>query len=103
MNPFYAAVLIKVPFLTAGRTMSCPYAYVLGVPGEGFHAPRLFGLARNDTLGTVGLALLTTWIWGVPFWKSLVAWFVAGEVLHYAFGTPTAFLRMIGMTPECKN
>ena len=82
--------------------MSCPYAHALGVPGEGVHAQRFMGLALNDTIATVVAALLTAWIFKISFLYSLIGWFVAGEVLHYAFGVNTAFLKMIGITP-CKN
>lgn len=81
--------------------MSCPNKDALGIPGQGFHAARLGPIALNDTLGTIALAALTTWIFKVNFWVSLLTWFVAGEVLHYWFGTPTAFLRLIGLTPKC--
>jgi hypothetical protein len=77
--------------------MSCPYKFVLGIPGEGFHEARLLGLARNDTIGTVFLALLTAWLFEINVWTSLVVWFVGGEILHYMFGTQTAFLTMIGV------
>jgi hypothetical protein len=82
--------------------MSCPYAHALGVPGEGVHAQRFMGLALNDTIATVVAALLTAWIFKISFLYSLIGWFVAGEVLHYAFGVNTAFLKMLGITP-CKN
>jgi hypothetical protein len=77
--------------------MSCPYKFVLGIPGEGFHEERLLGLARNDTIGTVFLALLTAWLFEINVWKSLAVWFIGGEILHYMFGTQTAFLTMIGV------
>ena len=82
--------------------MPCPYAHALGVPGEGVHAQRFMGLALNDTIATIVVALLTAWLFNVSFLYSLIGWFVAGEVLHYAFGVNTAFLKMIGITP-CKN
>jgi len=82
--------------------MPCPYAHALGVPGEGVHAQRFMGLALNDTLATVVAALLTAWLFNISFLYSLIGWFVAGEVLHYAFGVNTAFLKMLGITP-CKN
>jgi len=82
--------------------MSCPYANILGVPGQGVHAQRFMGLAVNDTIATVVVALLTAWIFNVSFLYSLIGWFVAGEVLHYAFGVNTAFLKMLGITP-CKS
>jgi hypothetical protein len=77
--------------------MSCPYKYIFGVPEKGFHATRLFGFAVNDTLGTIGLALIGTYFFNIPVWKSLVGMFVLGEVLHYLFGTQTAFLTYIGV------
>lgn len=54
-----------------------------------------------DTVGTILLALFTAWFTKTNFWWNLLAWFVGGEVLHYWFGTPTAFLKLIGMTPKC--
>ena len=77
--------------------MSCPYKYILGIPGKGFHSTRFMGLALNDTLGTIGLALLTSWIFNINIWLSLIVWFISGEVLHYMFGVQTAFLSMIGI------
>lgn len=34
----------------------CAYKDILGKPGQGFHRARLFGLARNDLLGTLAIA-----------------------------------------------
>jgi hypothetical protein len=82
--------------------MSCPYKFVLGIPGEGFHAERLFGLARNDTIGTVFLALISAWVFKMNIYTSLLIWFVGGEILHYLFGVQTAFLTLIGVT-ACQN
>jgi hypothetical protein len=82
--------------------MSCPNKHALGVPGQGFHAARLGPVALGDTVGTILLAVLTAWLTKTGFWWNLLAWFVLGEVLHYWFGTPTAFLKLIGMTPECQ-
>lgn len=81
--------------------MSCPYAHILGVPGEGVHAQRFMGIALNDTVATIVAALLTAWIFKISFLYSVIGWFVAGEVLHYVFGVNTAFLKMLGITP-CK-
>jgi hypothetical protein len=75
--------------------MSCPYKYILGIPEKGFHATRLFGFALNDTIGTIVLAFIVTYIYEVPLWKSLMSMFVLGEVLHYLFGVQTAFLTAI--------
>jgi hypothetical protein len=77
--------------------MSCPYAHLLGVPGQGFHAARIGGYALNDTLATIGLAIISSYFLQTPFLTNLVVWFVLGEVLHYAFGVQTAFLTTLGI------
>ena len=82
--------------------MSCPYANALGVPREGVHAKRIFGLAQNDILATIVLSVITAVAFKMPFLYTLIGWFIIGELLHYIFGVNTAFLHMIGITP-CKN
>jgi len=79
--------------------MPCPYAYILGIPGQGVHAKRIWGLSFNDILATIIVAVLTSLLFKVPILSSLIGWFVAGEILHYLFGVNTAFLKMIGITP----
>jgi len=71
---------------------------LFGQVGKGFHSTRIFGFALYDTLGTIAIAILITYFTGLAFWKSLVGIFVLGEVLHYIFGTPTAFIKTIGLS-----
>jgi hypothetical protein len=80
--------------------MSCPYANLLGTPGQGVHAQRFLGLALNDTIATLVAALLTKWFFNIPLLYSILAWFIGGEILHYALGVDTAFLKMIGIKPR---
>jgi hypothetical protein len=77
--------------------MACPYAHILGIPGQGVHAPRIGGYARNDILATIGIALITSFMTNTSFIKNLLVWFILGEILHYIFGTQTAFLTTIGV------
>jgi hypothetical protein len=81
--------------------MSCPYRYLFGIPGQGFHSARLFGMAVGDWLGTVLLAWLTAYATGTSFIYNLVVWFVVGEIMHWYFGTQTAFLKMVGIETNC--
>lgn len=83
--------------------MPCPYANALGVPGQGVHATRFMGLALNDTLMTIALAFVTTYLINISFLESFVSWFIIGEVLHYVFGVNTAFLKMINLSPNCSG
>ena len=81
--------------------MSCPYKYLFGIPGEGFHSYKLFGLAVGDTLGTLVLAWITSYLTGSSLFWNFIVWFAVGEVLHFYFGTPTAFLKLVNLEPKC--
>jgi hypothetical protein len=81
--------------------MSCPYKYALGIPGQGFHSTRIFGYALNDTLATIVLTAVTTYLFKLPFLPVLVFWLILGEILHYVFVTQTAFLTSIGVKVPC--
>ena len=81
--------------------MPCPFSTILGVPGQGFHSTRFLGLALYDTIATIVIAIVTSVVFKIPVLYSFIAWFVAGEILHYVFGVDSAFLRYIGMTPKC--
>jgi hypothetical protein len=77
--------------------MSCPYKYILGVPGQGVHAARIGGLAFNDSLMTIIGAAVISYFSGYSFLWTLLILFVLGEYLHMIFGVQTAFLTMIGV------
>ena len=77
--------------------MSCPYKFLLGIPKQGFHSTRIFGYALNDIIGTIVLALITTFISNSNFLMNLFIWLVIGELLHYVYGTQTEFLTNIGV------
>jgi hypothetical protein len=59
------------------------------------------GLAVGDTVGTILLSLLTAYLTNTSVLWNFIIWFVAGEILHYLFGTPTAFLKLIGISINC--
>jgi len=77
--------------------MPCPYAFLLGIPKQGVHEPRVLGFARNDLIMTILLAIVTSWSMGGSFLFHLVFWLVAGEFLHWAYGTQTEVLTRLGI------
>ena len=83
------------------KMSSCPYKDILGIRGQGVHSDRIFGLARNDIIGTILLSLATSILLNIPLWKTLLFWFILGEILHYIFGVNSAFLEFIGLSPSC--
>lgn len=81
--------------------MSCPYKYLFGVPGQGAHSTRIGGFALVDTVGTIILAWGTAYLTKTSLLWNIVGWFIVGEFLHWYFGTPTAFLKLIGIDTKC--
>jgi hypothetical protein len=61
------------------------------------------GYAVNDTLATIVLAIVTAYLTKRNFLAMFVLWFVVGEILHYVFGTQTAFLTSIGVKVDCDS
>ena len=80
----------------------CPYRYLFGVPGTGAHSYRIFGLAAVDIFLTILLAATTAKYTNSSFLVHLIFWLIVGEVLHYLFGTQTAFLTWMGIDAESK-
>ena len=76
---------------------------MFGKPGEGPHAYRFMGLAVVDTLLTFIAAWLITLATKYPIQLTFAGLFILGEILHYAFGTQTAFLTMIGVKVSCAS
>jgi hypothetical protein len=63
----------------------CEYKDIFGHPREGAHAYRLFDIAVVDVAATIVVAFVISRIFGIPFWKSLIAMFVIGIISHRAF------------------
>ena len=67
----------------------CKYAKALGRPHEGFHAPRFYGVAVLDVVGTIGLAWILQVITEWTFSVCLVIMFLFGIVCHRLFCVKT--------------
>jgi hypothetical protein len=79
--------------------MSCPYKNLAGEPGKGIHETRFLGLSVVDIVGTYILfAIPSARFLGGNVWIHFAIWLVIGEIFHYAFGTQTAVLTMLGIT-----
>lgn len=85
-------------------TLLCEYKDILGKPGQGFHRARLFGLARNDLLGTLAIAVLValflayyhSYDWTTTLQASAVLFIglaFLGFVLHLLFCVKTPLTR----------
>ena len=67
------------------------YKDSLGQPRQGFHAARvpLLDVALWDTVGTIVIAICIALLFRVSIWKTVVAAFVLGTLMHIAFGVRT--------------
>ena len=79
--------------------MACPFqnlSDIFGKPNEGFHSARvpILDVAVNDTLGTLGLAMMLSMRYQIPLWKSSCGLFLLAEVAHIAFGVDTKVARL---------
>ena len=63
----------------------CHYKDIFGRPREGAHAYRIFDIAVVDVAATGFVAFIIARLFGLSFWKSLVALFVIGIISHRAF------------------
>ena len=73
----------------------CQYASLFGEPGKGAHAPRLFGLATVDLLGTALISYLVAgplMHWGlIGGIIVFILFFALAVVLHEAFHVNSRF------------
>ena len=63
----------------------CEYKDIFGRPREGAHAYRLFDIVVVDVAATIVVAFIVARVFGISFWKSLIAMFVIGVLSHRAF------------------
>ena len=80
---------------------ACPYANILGVPGQGVHAHRTLGVATADVVLTIALSVAIHLIWRCHLIVTFAVLVLLGEVLHYAFGVNTAVINLLGLSSSC--
>lgn len=73
----------------------CKYKNALGEPGKGIHKYRLFGVAIMDVIMTIIGAFLISFFFKLPFWKCLIALFIAGIILHRLFCVRTTVDKLL--------
>jgi uncharacterized membrane protein len=63
----------------------CKYKDALGVPGEGIHSYRIFGIAIVDVIMTIIGAWIIAFFFRLNFLYTLTVLFVLGIILHRIF------------------
>lgn len=73
------------------------YKHILGVPKEGVHKLRFLDTALNDYIGTILLAIITTYLTKMPLVMTTILSFILGELLHFLFGVETNTLKYLNI------
>jgi hypothetical protein len=77
----------------------CQFKDALGIPNQGFHQKRLFGLAMNDLIGTVVIGLVlahfTKGKTRGTYIKAIALVFFLGIALHWLFCVDTAMMKFL--------
>ena len=60
----------------------CKYSDIGGIPGEGIHKKRIFGLAAFDLILTIIAAILFSYIFDISFIFTLLLLFGLGIITH---------------------
>ena len=63
----------------------CKYKDLFGIPGQGIHAFKIYGISVWDTLITIAVALIIVWTTGWGYWKTIIGFFLLGIVVHKLF------------------
>lgn len=76
--------------------MLCPYRNILGKPGEGIHAHRIFDIAIVDVMWTLLGGFLLSFVFPrVPKLYIITGLFVLGILMHRLFCVRTKIDRML--------
>ena len=75
--------------------MFCKYKNALGVPKEGIHKYRLFGIAIADLIMTIIVALILSYIFKFNFWITLIILLILGIILHRLFCVRTTIDKLL--------
>lgn len=75
--------------------MLCKYKNALGIPKQGIHQYRLFGVAIADVIMTIIAAGIISYFTKYNFWLVLVILFLLGIILHRIFCVRTTVDKLL--------
>lgn len=73
----------------------CKYKNALGIPGQGIHSLRIFGIAVADVIMTIIGAFFLSWVLNWKFGKTLIGLFILGIILHRIFCVKTTIDKLL--------
>jgi hypothetical protein len=73
----------------------CQYKHALGIPKQGIHSYRFFGVAIMDVLMTIAGAWILSYVYKMSFIKTALFLFVLGIILHRLFCVRTTIDKLL--------
>jgi hypothetical protein len=73
----------------------CKYKNSLGIPNEGVHSYRLFGVAIVDVIMTIIAAFIISYFTKIKFLYTLIFLFTLGIMLHRLFCVKTTLDKLL--------
>lgn len=73
----------------------CKYKNILGIPKQGIHSQRIFGMAMADILQTLLGAVIISYFFKLPLIYCVIGLFLLGIALHRLFCVKTTIDRLI--------
>jgi hypothetical protein len=70
----------------------CKYKDIFGIPKEGIHKQRIFGLAFWDLFFTLIASILISFFFKIHIIYSFIGLFILGILFHLLFCVKTAFI-----------
>jgi hypothetical protein len=73
----------------------CQYKNALGVPNQGIHSYRFFGVAIADVIMTILGAILISYFFKTPLMYTTICLFILGIFLHKLFCVRTTIDKLL--------
>jgi len=88
----------KCPFPFLGQ-----YKDIFGKPKEGPHSYRIMNISVVDTILTIVLAVIISFIYNIDLATCIVITFIVGELVHYVFCVDTTIILLLKKLLNIKN
>ena len=75
--------------------MLCEFKNIFGIPNEGFHKQRMFGLALWDIVGTIILILIISRYFAINIITTSICMIILFIFLHWLFCVDTALNKFL--------
>jgi len=90
--------MIKCPFPFLGQ-----YKDIFGKPREGLHSYRFMDIAIVDSLATIILGIVISFVFNLDLLPCLFVTFIVGEITHYLFCVDTKIILLTKKFLKIKN